>query len=103
VPLPAYNLLGQVVANPSPPPDTATLLTWAHDAANAIIGFRLYRNSGSGFILIAAEDQLNSLGRQYLDLSAGNCMTYYVVAVYQNANGQRQETTPSNQWLSTCP
>jgi hypothetical protein len=101
--LPPNNLLGQVVTNPSPPPDTGTLLTWAHDAENTINGFRLYRNSGSGFILIAAENQLNNLVRQYLDLSAGNCMTYYVVAVYQSANGQWQETNPSNQWLSTCP
>ena len=103
VSMPPYNLFGQVVANPNPPPDIGTLLTWAHDAENTIIGFRLYRNSGSGFILIAAEDQLNNLVRQYFDLSASNCMTYYVVAVYQSPNGQRQETSSSNQWLSTCP
>jgi hypothetical protein len=99
----AYNLFGQVVTNPSPPPDTGTQLTWAYDNQNAIIGFRLYRNSGSGFIAIALEDQLPGLVRQYLDLSGGNCMTYYVVAVYQDVNGQRQATTPSNQWQSTCP
>jgi hypothetical protein len=103
VPLSPFNLFGQVVANPNPPPDTGTMLTWAYDAGNAIIGFRVYRNSGSGFILIAAEDQMNNLIRQYLDLSGGNCMTYYVVAVYQNTSGQFQETTPSNQWQSTCP
>jgi len=97
--MPAYNLFGQVVANPKPPPNTGTLLTWAHDAENTIIGFRLYRS----FILIAAEDQLNNLVRQYFDLSAGNCMTYYVFAAYHSANGQWQETTPSNQWLLTCP
>lgn len=102
-PGPAYNLSGQIVANPNPPPDTGALLTWAHDAESTIIGFRLYRNSGSGFILIAAEDQLNNLVRQYFDPSAGNCMTYYVVAVFQGTNGQHQETSPSNQWLSTCP
>ena len=103
VAIPAYNLTGLAVANPSPPPETITQLNWAHNAENTIIGFRLYRNSGSGFILIAAEDQLNNRVRQYSDLSAGNCMAYYVVAVYQNANGQLQETNPSNQWLSTCP
>lgn len=103
VPMPAYNLFGQVVTNPNPPPNTGILLTWAHNAENTIIGFRLYRNSGSGFILIAAEDQLNNFVRQYFDLSAGNCMTYYVAAVYQSANGQSQETTSSNQWQSTCP
>jgi hypothetical protein len=102
-PLAAYNLLGQVITNPSPPPDTGTLLTWAHDADTTIIGFRLYRNSGAGFILIAAEDQLTNLVRQYLDLSAGNCMIYYITAVYQNSNGQRLETSASNQWASPCP
>jgi pSer/pThr/pTyr-binding forkhead associated (FHA) protein len=103
VPLPPYNLFGQVTANPNPPPDTGILLSWAHDADNTIIGFRLYRNSGIGFILIANEDQLNNLIQQYFDLTGGNCMSYYVVAVYQNTNGQRQETTSSNQWLSPCP
>jgi hypothetical protein len=102
-PLAAYNLFGQVVANPNPPPNTSTMLTWAYDAGNTIIGFRVYRTSGTGFILIAAEDKLNNSIRQYLDLSGGNCMTYYVVAVYTNVNGQTQETTPSNQWQSTCP
>jgi hypothetical protein len=100
---PAYNLSGQIVTNPNPPPNTATLITWAYDSQNTIIGFRLYRNSGSGFILIAAEDQLNNLARQYLDLSAANCMTYYVVGVYQSANSQWLETSPSNQWNSACP
>jgi hypothetical protein len=100
---PAYSLSGQTAANPSPPPDNGTLLTWTYDAENSITGFRLYRNSGSGFVLIAAEDQLNHATRQYLDLSAGSCMTYYVVAIFQNPNGQWRETNPSNQWQSSCP
>lgn len=103
VPLPAYNLFGQVVANPNPPPDTAILLTWAHDAENSILGYRLYQNSGPGFILIANEDQLDNLTQQYFDLAGDNCMSYYVVAIYQTANGERQETASSNLWLSPCP
>jgi hypothetical protein len=101
-PLP-YNLFGETQANPSPPPDTGMMLNWSHDGGNTVLGFRIYRNSGSGFILIAAEDQLNNLARQYFDLSASSCMTYYVVAVYQNANGQFRETNPSNYWPSPCP
>jgi hypothetical protein len=97
VPVSPYNLIGQVVAG------SGTMLTWAYDVPSAIVGFRVYRNSGSGYVLIAAEDQLNNSVRQYLDLSAGNCMTYYVVAVYQNTSGQWLETTSSNQWQSTCP
>jgi hypothetical protein len=100
---PPYNLFGESQANPSPPPDTGMMLNWTHDGGNTVTGFRLYRNSGSGFILIAAEDQLNNLVRQYFDLSASSCMTYYVVAVYQNANGQWRETNPSNYWPSPCP
>ncbi|MGW8250081.1 MAG: hypothetical protein ACWGO1_05520, partial [Anaerolineales bacterium] len=103
VPQTPYNLSGQVTANPNPPPDSGILLTWAYDNENAILGYRLYRNTGSGFSIIANEDQLGNLTQQYLDLTGGNCMTYYVVAVYQNASGQRQETNPSNQWNSTCP
>ncbi len=99
----AYNLLGQIEANPNPPPDMGTLLTWAYDAENSIIGFRVYRDSGSGFTRIVAEDQLNNLVRQYFDPGSTSCTTYYVVAVYQNANGQRIETPPSNQWGSACP
>jgi len=99
----AYNLSGQVVTNPNPPPSTAIQLTWSYDSENTIIGFRLYRNSGGGFILIAAEDQLNNLARGFLDQSGANCMTYYVVGVYQSANSQWLETTPSNQWSSACP
>jgi len=100
-----YNLVGQLIANPNPPPANGTLLTWNYDVQNAILGFRLYRNSGggSGFIAIAAEDQLTSSSRQFLDLDSDNCMSYYVVAVYQNASGQRLESPASGQWLSTCP
>jgi hypothetical protein len=103
VPQPAYNLFGQVVANPNPPPDNGILLTWAHDAENTIIGFRLYQNSGPGFFLIANEDQLDNLTQQYFDVTGGNCMSYYVIAIYQTANGERHETTSSNLWLSPCP
>jgi hypothetical protein len=79
------------------------MLNWTHDGGHTVTGFRLYRNSGSGFILIAAEDQLNNLTRQYFDASGGSCMTYYVVTVYQNTNGQWRETNPSNYWPSPCP
>jgi hypothetical protein len=96
-PMSPYNLIGQVV------PGSGTMLSWAYDTPATVVGFRVYRNSGSGFILIAAEDQLNNSVRQYLDQTAGNCMIYYVVAVYQNTSGQWLETTPSNQWQSTCP
>jgi hypothetical protein len=99
----AYNLFGQVVGNDNPPPDNGYLLTWDYDAENLIIGFRVYRNSGSGFTLIAAEDQLNSSAREYFDPSDDDCMAYYVVAVYLNASGQWRETTPSEQWLTSCP
>jgi hypothetical protein len=100
---PAYNLFGQIVGNPNPPPDTGVLLTWAYDDDSRIIGFRVYRNSGSGFNLIATEDRLNNFAREYFDPSEDTCMTYYVVAVYPNANGQWRETTPSGQWSTNCP
>jgi len=98
-----YNLLGQVTTNPNPPPDSGIQLSWSQDGGSGIIGFRLYRDNGSGFAQIAGEDQLSSNARQYFDPGAGNCVAYYVVAVYQDASGQRQETTPSNQWGSACP
>ena len=94
----AYNLGGQINTNPA-----GVLLNWSYDAPDAITGFRVYRNSGSGYIQIAAEDQMNNLARQFLDLGGSSCMTYYVVAVYQNASGLWVETAPSNQWLSPCP
>ncbi len=92
-----YNLIGQSTAN-------GTLLTWSYNGDTSIIGFRLYRSdNGSSFAMIAAEDQLTDVDQQYLDTTAGNCMTYYVVGVYQNASGQLQQTSPSNQWNTTCP
>ncbi|UCH61225.1 MAG: FHA domain-containing protein [Anaerolineales bacterium] len=99
----AYNLFGQLEGNPNPPPDNGTLLTWDYDAENQIIGFRVYRNSGSGFTVIAAEDRLNSSDREYFDPSDDPCMSYYVVAVYLNASGQWRETAPSDQWQTSCP
>jgi hypothetical protein len=95
--LPPYNLSGQASTNP-----TGTKLAWAYDNENAIIGFRLYRNTGSGFAIFANEDQLNSLVRQYIDTSPTTCTTYYITAVYVNANGQRLETSASNQ-ITVCP
>jgi hypothetical protein len=100
---PPSNLSGELEGNPNPPPDEGYLLTWDYDAENLIIGFRVYRNSGSGFTMIAAEDQLNIFARDYFDPNDDNCMTYYVVAVYLNASGQWRETAPSNQWQSSCP
>ena len=99
----AYNLFGQLEGNPNPPPDNGTLLTWDYDAENQIIGFRVYRNSGSGFTVIAAEDRLNSSDREYFDPSDDPCMSYYVVAVYLNVSGQWRETAPSDQWQTSCP
>ncbi|MEJ2597107.1 MAG: FHA domain-containing protein [Anaerolineales bacterium] len=99
-----YNFRGQQdVANPDQSGTTGTLLTWAYDAGSRIIGFRLYRDSGSGPVEYVAEDQLSNTTRQYFDSGGGNCMTYYVVAVYEDSSGQRQETGSSNQWYSTCP
>jgi len=100
---PAYNLFGQIAGNPNPPPATGILLTWDYDDVTRIIGFRVYRNSGSGFTLIATEDRLNNSARAYFDPSEGTCRTYYVVAVYPNDNGQWRETTPSGQWSTNCP
>jgi hypothetical protein len=97
--LPPYNLAGQNVTNP-----TGTLLTWAYDNESAIIGFRLYRNTGSGFAVIANENQLNNLVRRYIDASPAACTTYYITAVYLNASGQALETAASNQFsTSNCP
>ncbi len=96
--LPPYNLSGQEVTNP-----TGNRLTWAYDAENAILGFRLYRNTGSGFAIFANEDQLDSLVRQYIDTIPAACTTYYVTAVYLNASGQRLETAASNQFSIGCP
>ena len=98
-----YNLFGQVVDNPDPPPDDGNLLTWDYDAESLIVGFRVYRNSGSGFTMIAAEDQLSNNDREYFDATDDDCLAYYVVAVYLNANGQWRESIPSEQWLSDCP
>jgi hypothetical protein len=100
---PPYNLLGQSAANPNPPPDNGIRLTWAYDAGSSIIGFRLYRDNGSGFTQIAGEDQLSNSARQYFDPGSSNCVAYYVVAVFQDTSGQRRETAPSNQWGSACP
>jgi hypothetical protein len=93
-----YNLSGQVQTNPNPPPPTGILLTWSFDNVNAILGFRLYRDNGSGFNLIANEDQLNSLVPRYFDLGAASCAKYYITAVYENASGQTLETARSNQY-----
>jgi hypothetical protein len=100
---PPHDLNGQVVANTNPPPDNGVLLTWRYDADNRIVGFRVYRNSGSGFTMIAAEDKLTNFTLEYFDPSAPTCLTYYVVGVYLNTNGQWQESTPSNQWATSCP
>jgi hypothetical protein len=100
---PPTNLDGQVVGNNNPPPDTGILLTWDYENDNLIVGFRVYRNTGSGFGLIAAEDQLNNSTRRYFDATDSTCMTYYVVAVYLNASGQFRETASSNQWETNCP
>jgi hypothetical protein len=102
VPAPT-DFFGQVVENDDPPPDNGYQLTWDYDAENMIIGFRLYRNSGSGFTMIAAEDQLSNTDREYFDPTDQECMSYYVVGVYLNAAGQWRETTPSEQWLTSCP
>jgi len=100
---PAFNLFGEVVVNDNPPPATGIQLSWDYDAENLIIGFRVYRDTGSGFTLIAAEDQLDNSDRQYFDPSEGDCIRYYVVGVYLNAAGQWRETTPSSQWFTGCP
>jgi hypothetical protein len=100
---PPTNLEGQEVGNSNPPPDTGVLLTWDYENDNLIVGFRVYRNTGTGFTLIAAEDQLNNSTRRYFDANDDTCMTYYVVAVYLNASGQFRETAPSNQWQNSCP
>jgi hypothetical protein len=92
-----YNLIGQTTSN-------GTLLTWSYNGDISITGFRLYRSdNGSSFIIIAAEDKLTDLVQQYLDTTSGSCMSYYVVGVYKNANGQFQETSHSNLWNTTCP
>jgi hypothetical protein len=97
---PPYNLSGQEVTTPF----AGTLLSWAYDDENAIIGFRLFRNTGSGFTLIANEDQLNNLVRNYFDLGSIVCAKYYITAVYLDATGQPLETAPSNQFSSlNCP
>jgi hypothetical protein len=96
---PPYNLSGQEVTTPF----TGTLLSWAYDNENAIIGFRLFRNTGSGFAILANEDQLNNLVRQYLDLGHIACAKYYSTAVYSNASGQPLETVASNQFSINCP
>jgi hypothetical protein len=90
-----YNLAGQVVTSPYP----GIQLNWSYDNRNAIIGFRVYRavGSGSAFIQIANEKQLNNLVPQYFDIGAGgSCTKYYVTAVYENVDGQTQETASSN-------
>jgi hypothetical protein len=92
-----YNLSGQLVTSPYP----GVQLNWSFDNRNAIIGFRVYRATGSSsaFNQIANEDLLNSLVSQYFDLGAGSsCAKYYVTAVYENADGQTQETASSNQY-----
>lgn len=98
-----YDLIGQVTSNPNPPPDNGIRLSWSYETGSTIFGFRVYRDNGSGFTQIAGVDQLSGSARQYFDPGSSNCVAYYVVAVFQDTNGQRQETAPSNQWGSACP
>ncbi len=107
----------QVVSAPAPPPpfdvdgsedaSNEVTLTWDHSAENDIIGFRIYRDSGSGFMRVADESTLISSTRQWIDpVAAAVCRGYYVTAVYIDpVSGNRLETGAStNSWYSSsCP
>jgi len=74
---------------------------------NKIIGFRIYRADvppGSNFQRVADEDDLDQGSRQWSDaVGVGHTCgkAYYVVAVYEDFNGDVQETDASeNSWYS---
>jgi hypothetical protein len=107
----------QVIPKPIPPspfnvsgtenaPDQVTL-SWDHSAENDIVGFRVYRDNGSGFSRVADESTLPSSTRQWVDpVAVAICREYYVVAVYiEPISGNTQETSASTtSWYSlSCP
>jgi hypothetical protein len=107
----------QVVNKPTPPQPfdvngtenaaNEVTLTWDYDAENDIIGFRVYRDNGSGFLRVADESTLINSTRQWFDSAgAAICRGYYVTAVYiEPISGNKAETAAStNSWYSSsCP
>jgi hypothetical protein len=82
---------------------------WTFDPAKRdIIGFRVYRADlpGNSFAEIADENDLDKNSDTFVDTINPTCgRAYYVVAVYQNSQGVKQETSASaNSWYSApCP
>jgi hypothetical protein len=107
----------QVVSKPVPPvpfnvngsedASNQVTLTWDHSAENDIIGFRVYRDNGSGFMRVADESTLINSTRQWIDpVAVAVCRGYYVTAVYIDPiSGNTLETgASSNSWYSaSCP
>ena len=65
-------------------------ITWEFpDQGSKITGFRVYRApaNSTDFLPVAAEDQLTSTTRKWVDSDLPACnRAYYVVAVYQDLN-----------------
>ncbi|MBN2145897.1 MAG: hypothetical protein JW726_00860 [Anaerolineales bacterium] len=98
-----YNITGSFVTNPNPP-HTATI-NWEYNRPELIIGFRIYRGQGSGYVVVADENDLNADARSWEDDDALTCSTYYVVAVYIDPlSPDPLESAPStNDWDTPCP
>ena len=94
IPKPPAGFIGTVVAS------DMIRLTWTYDnnEENKIIGFRVYRSDApphSTFRRIADEGDLDPGKEEYTDQKdfPPNCgKSYYVVAVYEDVNGNLQET-----------
>ena len=99
IPPPApYNVTGSYV------PNTATI-NWEYNRPELIIGFRVYRDQGTGYVMVADENVLNADARTWIDTSAQSCSTYYVVAVYDDPYypGLEQSDPSTNYWDTPCP
>lgn len=96
IPRSPTNLVGSVV-------DGQNRLSWSYDAASQqrITGFRIYRADvpTMNFVTVA---QVGSTETNWLDTFTPNCdKAYFVVAIYDNFQGQTLETAPSpTSWFS---
>jgi hypothetical protein len=101
IPVAPVNLRGNVTSN-------TIELEWDYEGnENAIVGFRVYRADmppGTNFERVARESDLENFVREWedTDFSGVPCgKAYYVVAVYLDYNGDKQETSSSaNSWYS---
>jgi hypothetical protein len=96
IPRAPTNLVGSVV-------EGQNRLSWSYDAASQqrITGFRIYRADvpTMNFVTVA---QVGSTETTWLDTFSPNCdKAYFVVAIYDNFQGQTLETNPSpTSWFS---